>query len=893
MLNARFALAALLSLGLFPFTALHAEFHFHHEYCNKAAVYADARGGAAGRKYAPSREIDITHQLLDVTPDFDRRSVAGTIKIEFKPIAKPFAELKLDAVDLTIKTIESSVAILGWQNTGEQIVVTFKESIPADAAAWVKISYSAADPQKGLYFRTPAMGYKEGDAHLWTQGEMHEARHWFPSYDYPNEKFTTEMICRVKDGMVALSNGRLVSQDKDAGNGLVAWRWLQDKPHVNYLVTLCAGYFAKLEDRHGDVTLAYWTPASQIAFARHSFARTKEMLVFYEQETGVKYPWARYDQVVVDDFTWGGMENTAQTTLNASTLFPDEFAQTRNSQGLIAHELVHQWFGDYVTTKDWANIWLNEGFATYYDALFREHADGRDEFLWNMLGNARAVLGQQNDTIPIVYRGYSNPAEQFGFRAYPKGSWVLHMLRSQLGSDLYRRCIQTYLERHALGSVTTEDLVAVIEELSGRDWDQFFDQYVYHAHHPELNVSYTWDERTRLAKVSIQQTQKLGPTVLLFNLPLKVRFKSGTKFTDAVANVAKQSEDFYFSLPAKPESVRVDPDFAWLAQIEFNPPNEMLLAQLSDSSDLIGRVFAIEQLAKRKDKPTIEKLQAVLNSDPFWGVRVEAAKALRQVHSDEARAALLASTAQPDARVRQEVVGGIAGFFRSETPEALGKAVERETNPDVRAAAVRALAPYPVDQVQPQLLTQLHSTSYQQVLADAAIDAMRAQRHPAYLDALLTTLRQREGDFTSGGFSDGLNTLAVLAQDETNKAPFREFIMGKLNHPKRGVQLAAIRALGTLGDPQAIAALQTFTTARMDSPQRGAAEAAIRQLRERKPPAAEVGTLRNEVMELQKAHREIKQKFEDLKKQFEAAKQAPTNAPPAGKKNAPVRRPRN
>ena len=892
MLNARLHPAAACLVAALVAIPARAELRVYQQYCDKAEFHTGARGDAEGRKYAPSREIDITHQALDVTPDFDRRGVAGTIKIEFKPIARPFAELKLDAVDLTIARVESSAAILGWQNTGEQLVITFKDAIPADTAAWVKITYSATDPQQGLYFRTPAMGYKDGDTHLWTQGEMHEARHWFPSYDYPNERFTTEMICRVKDGMVALSNGKLISQEKDAGTGLVAWHWLQDKPHVNYLVTLCAGYFAKLEDRLGDLPLAYWTPASQIAFARNSFARTKEMVAFFERETGVKYPWARYDQVVVDDFAWGGMENTAQTTLNASTLFPDELAQTRNSQGLIAHELAHQWFGDYVTTKDWSHVWLNEGFATFYDALFREHADGRDEFLWDLLGNARAVLGQQNDVIPIVYREYANPIEQFGFRAYPKGGWILHMLRSQLGPDLYRRCIQTYLERHALGNVTTDDLIGVIEELSGRDWDQFFDQYVYHAHHPELNVSYSWDERSKLAKLSIQQTQKLGPTVLLFHLPLKIRFKTGAAVTDVVANVAKPGEDFYFALPAKPELVRVDPDFGWLAQIEFNPPNEMLMAQLADSSDMIGRVFAVEKLGKRKDKPTVEKLQSVLNTDAFWGVRFEAAKALRQIHNDDARAALLASTAQPEARVRQEVAEGIASFFRPETPAALTKATAGESNPDVRAVAVRALAAYPVEQVQAELIQQLNSTSYQQVLADAAINAIRAQRSPAYLDAVMAVLQKREAEFTSGGFSDGLNTLAVLASDQERKDVFRDFIGSKLNHPKRQVQIAAIRALGTLGDPLAISALQTFATARRDSPQRRAAEAAVRQLRERKPPAAEVGTLRDEVMELQKANRELKQQFDDFKKQLDAAKPAATNATPAQKKSTTTRRPR-
>jgi len=887
--------AFVIVLGLLGATIpVHAEFQLGRQHCRycvsatQSAAAATLPAGYVARKYAPSREINITHQTLDVTPDFDRRSVAGTIKIEFKPTARPFAELKLDAVDLAVTNVEASVALLGWQNTGEQLIVTFKDAIPADAAAWVKVTYSAEEPEKGLYFRTPAMGYREGDTHLWTQGEMHEARHGFPSFDYPNEKFTTEMICRVPEGMVALSNGRLVSEEKDAAAGLVAWRWLQDKPHVNYLVTLCAGYFKKLEDRHGDLSLAYWTPASKINFATNSFAPTKAMLAFYEQEIGVKYPWARYDQVAVDDFTWGGMENTAQTTLNESTLYPDEFHGTRNEEGLIAHELVHQWFGNLVTTKDWANIWLNEGFATYYDALFQEHHRGGDAFRYTMLGNARDVLTQQNDVIPIVHRGYGDPVEQFGFRAYPKGSWILHMLRSQLGPELFRQCVKTYLERHAYDVVTTEDLVEVIEEFSGRDWDQFFDQYVYHAHHPELKVAYSWDERSKLAKVSIQQTQQLGPTVLLFNLPLKLRFKSGTNTTDAVARVSKQAEDFYFALPDKPEIVRVDPDYTWLAQVEFPLPSEMLFAQLADSADMIGRVFAIEQLAKKQDKTVIEKLQAALNGDPFWGVRFEAAKALRQIHNDDARAALLASTSQPDDRVRREVGQGIASFFRAETPGVLAKVIAGERNPDLQADAIRELAPYPVDQVRDTLLQQLNSLSYRQVLADAAIDAIRGQRSPTYLDALLAVLRRRETDFTSGGFSDGMNTLAILGAEEENREAVREFLTSKVNHPKRSVQLAAIRALGTLGDPQALATLQTFAQAGKESPQRKAAEAAIRQIRERQPQSAEVNTLRGEVIELQKQNRELKAEFDELKKKLEAA-----GANPAGKPaSAPVEKKR-
>jgi len=840
-------------------------------YCDKTALYADART-TNNRQYAPSREIDITHQMLDVTPDFERRSVSGTINMEFKPIAKPLPELKLDAVDLTITAVESSAALLGWQNTGEQLIVTFVEPIAADRPSSLRVTWSVDEPEKGLYFRTPAQGYKAGDTHLWTQGEMHEARYWFPCYDYPNEKFTTEMICHLKDGMVALSNGRLVSQERDANTGQVAWHWSQEKPHANYLITLCAGYFSKIEDRHNETPLAFWTPPSQIAFAKNAFAGTKDMVEFFEQETGVKYPWARYDQVVVDDFTWGGMENTSQTTLIDTALFPDEFRGTRNSEGLVAHELAHQWFGDLVTTKDWANIWLNEGFATYYDALFQEHKYGRDAFLYEMLGNARQILNQANDTLPIVYRGYNDPVEQFGFRAYPKGSWILHMLRNQLGPELYRECIETHLERHAYGNATTEDLVAVVEERSGRDWDQFFDQYVYHAHHPELKVAYAWDERSKLAKISIQQVQKLGETVLLFKLPLKIRFKTGVTITDGVAELSRQSEDFYFRLPNKPEIVRVDPDFGWLAKVEFPLPADMLFAQLADPSDAIGRIFAIQQLEQRQDKVAIGKLQTALNTDAFWGVRREAAQALQRMHSDDSRTALLGSTSQPDARVRHAVVDAIGSWFLGDTPDTLARLVENETNPDIQAEAIKALAPYQVERVKATLLRHLHSTSYKQLLANTAITAIRNQQNPEYLDPLFAVLREREGEFPTQVFINGLNTLAVLAHEEENKTAVREFLAGKMNHPKRGVQLAAIRALGTLGDPQAIAALQTFAGAGKQTPQRAVAETAVRQLRERKPQSAEVNTLRDEVTELQKQNRELQQAFEDLKKQFDAAK---------------------
>jgi aminopeptidase N len=854
--------------------------------CGKAQAWLAAAADSADfLKYAPSREIDILHLALDVTPDFKTRTVSGTATLRFKPIARSFAELRLDGIDFVVSAVTSSEKILGWQATDKNVIVTFADPIPADKEASVAITYRAT-PQKGLYFRTPEMGYPAGDTHLWTQGEAIEARHWFPCFDAPNEKFTSEVTCRVPEGMVVISNGKKMSEEKDAASGLVAVRWLQDKPHVNYLIALCAGYFKKVEGQHRDVPLAFWTPASQIAQAQSSFRDTKDMMAFFESEIGVPYPWAKYDQVCVDDFTAGGMENTTMTILTDRTLFTAATENLRESTGLIAHELAHQWFGDFVTCKDWSHLWLNEGFATYYEALYQRHKYGGDMFFYEMLQNARGILSQANDTNAIVRRNFNNPDEQFGFHAYPKGAWILHMLRSQLGEDLYRRCIKTYLERHQFGNVTTDDLNRVIEELSGRSFDQFFNQYVYHAHHPELTVSYSWDERTKLAKLTIQQTQKLSDDVLLFNVPLPVRFKAKSGATvERTLEVKDKSEDFYVPLADPPEVVRIDPNVTVLAKVTFNPPTAMLHAQLADQSDLPGRLLAIEQLSGKKD--ALGKLKDTLNNDSFYAVRLAAAQAIRAIQTDEALEALRASAQQSDARVRREVVSAIGGFYREASQDALQTILKEEKNPDIQAAALTSLGSYAKPDVRDEILKALGSTSYRNALADAAITAIRAQADTSYITSLLNILQQREAAFTSSGFARGLDTLARLAANEDKKDAVRELLLKHLNSAKQRVQIAAVNALGALGDPKAIGPLEKLTAVPRESPLRTAADRAVASLRDTKKPSAEVGTLRNDVLSLQRENRDLRKDLDDLKKKLEAlsakpaADKATKNAPPS------------
>lgn len=817
------------------------------------------------RHYQRDRDVAVSHLVVDITPDFKQRTISGSSVITFKPIAKPLEELSMDAVDLSIDRVEASAAIANYQVTEDKIVITFNEPLPADKEASVTVRYHA-HPEKGVYFRTPEMGYKAGDEHLFTQGEASESRYWFPSYDYPNQKFTTEVICHVPAEMTVLSNGKFVGQEKDA-KGLTAFHWSQEKPQANYLMSLIAGNFKSVRAAHRDIPVAFYTPQSQIAEAPESFTNTLDMLDFYEKETGVSYPWAKYYQVVVEDFVAGGMENTSITTLTDRTLHrTKETENIRTSEGLVAHELAHQWFGDLLTCRDWSHIWLNEGFATFYALLYAEHLHGHDDFVYGFFNTSHSILGVTNDTTPIVSRKFHNPDDLFNYLPYEKGSFVLQMLRSDLGPELYRKCIHTYLKRHEYGNVITEDLNKVVNELSGKSYDKFFDQWVYHAHYPELSVDYSWDEKSKLAKVSVKQNQKLSDDVLLFEAALNIVFTGPFGRVEKTASFSKAEEDFYFALPKAPTSVLLNPEFDLLAKIEFaNQPSSMLLTQLEDKS-VGARLQAADLLKDKKDRATVDALKRALNKDTFYGVRVQAARALQAIHSDESLDALLGSLQQSDARVRQAVVAAIAGFYNEKAFETARAILSKETNVDIIAADAQGIALYHKPEIRETLLQLLAHESFHDVVADAAIRAMRAQDDPDYISPIREFVSAHATNLQTRTFASALETIGYLARNETNRDEAREFLLSHINNKKKGVQLGAMRALGLLEDPKAIPALETFANASREIDPQPVAEKAIADIRAARKPTDNLKDLRSEVLDLQKESRKLRKELETVEK---------------------------
>jgi len=323
-----------------------------------------------------------------------------------------------------------------------------------------------------------------------------------------------------------------------------------------------------------------------------------------------------------------------------------------------------------------------------------------------------------------------------------------------------------------------------------------------------------------------------------------------------------------------------------LAQVTFEQPTDMLYAQLADQNDVVGRLLAIDVLKEKKDKKTVTQLKTCLNGDSFWGVRRAAARALRDIHTDEAFDALAASLQQKDARVRLQVVQDIGAFYRPKSLQILQQTLERERNPEILAAAIENLGRYHTAEGDALLVRYLKSESYRNTLASAAVRAIRMLDEPQFIQPLCEALRTQPRDWLRGRFGQALATLAYVARDEEDKAEVRKFLEGYVNHPDRSVRVGAISALGTLGDPKAMAVIQTFARDQpRDNVERAARDALAELQEQKKLVPEEVIELRKVVDDLKKDTKKLTDELDEIKKRLDAkpeSKPSTKNKPPIG-----------
>lgn len=475
--------------------------------------------------YTPDRPGQVEHIFLDINLDVTKQSYHATCTIRLKPIRDSLHSLTLDAVNLNIEGVEVDAQSQKFDYNGEQLFVYLDSPTEAGKLINISIKYSCTAPQRGIYFIKPDKHYPNKPIQVWTQGEDEDSRFWFPCFDYPGQLSTSEIRVRIPKPYIAISNGELISTTSDGGDYKI-YHWLQKEIHPTYLMTLTVGDFAEIRDEWNGKPITYYVEKGREEDAVRSMGKTPRMMEFLSQKYGYPYPFPKYAQVCVDDFIFGGMENTSTTVLTDRCLLDSVAAlDNRNTESLVVHELAHQWFGDLIVIKHWSHAWVKEGMATYSETMWTEQEYGTLDAAYYRLNDARSYLSEDAERYrrPMVTHVYREAIELYDRHIYEKGACVYHMIRTELGEDLFWKAIQTFVQDNAHKTVETIDLLRAIEKATGRNLMFLFDQYVYRGGHPDYNVTYSWDSDANLAKVTVKQTQ---PDLFDLKIPIGFGVKS-------------------------------------------------------------------------------------------------------------------------------------------------------------------------------------------------------------------------------------------------------------------------------------------------------------------------------------------------------------------------------
>jgi aminopeptidase N len=813
--------------------------------CGAARAFGGARPFAfAGtpRNFERDRPFSIDRLVADVTLDVPKKSIRATASLAVRRVDKTATEIALDAVGFTLESVKVDGKPAEHRYDGRVLTVALAKNVQN---ATIAVAYRAT-PRRGLYFLEPDEHVPDRPRQVWSQCQEEDARHWLPCHDKPHVKMATEITVTAPTGWRVLGNGELT---KASGS---TFTWTMNEPHPSYLITLVAGEFAVLDADAAGLPLSYWVPKGREDDGKITFDKTPKMIEHFGGLVGVKYPWNKYAQVVVSDFIFGGMENTTATTFYEHVLLDERARIDISSDDIIAHELAHQWFGDYVTCRDWSEGWLNEGFATYMEHVWREKDLGRDEYDFGLLGDLEGYTAEAAGRYrrPIVCQDYDAPLDLFDRHLYEKGGLVLHMLRTELGDDVFWRGIHDYLEKHARGVVETRDLMRALEGASGKSLGRFFEQWVYKPGHPELEVAVTWEDG--ILGCEVKQVQHATDGVpSAFELPLWLDVVSSRGGSDRRKLVVSQrAESFSLPCPERPHFVVVDPELRVLGQVTVKAPGDMLRNQLERGKTARARCLAAQALARIDDPPTIEALAARLRDEKeFWGTRHEAAGALAKIRSSEAYAALAAATRVKHPKARRAVAAALGSFKTPEALEALKPLALGDESYMVQSDAARSVGKTKQSQALDVLLDVVDRKSWADVVAVGALDGFAAMRDDRGVPHVIA--RTRYGHPTRARRA-AIGALPKIA--ETRKA--RETLEDLLEDKDPYLRVDVVRALADLGDAKARPALRSRLETDLDPRVRRRIREALRDLGGEGKRAVE--HLREELDKLRAEHAELK-----------------------------------
>ncbi|HEY7572021.1 MAG TPA: M1 family metallopeptidase, partial [Nitrososphaeraceae archaeon] len=514
--------------------------------------------------YLPLLPFDIKYMVLKLEPDFESKTLANCEEILQLIARREITEIELDIAEMKIDKVLycDSIAVyknntnnfneLNFSTKNDKLIVRFANKLPKGKSLTLVIKYSAGyryvnsnlvitKPRSGFHFVEYNEYHRKCSPQAWTQGETTESKYWFPCIDHPQIKFPREIEILTPANFTVISNGieksnssvEIMQDDKNGLTKLARHIWKEKIPNSAYLTSVVIGIFSRKDDEYVSskcerkIKLSYFWPLDfDQEYGMRNFQNTPKMIRYFEKFLDSPYPYDKYSQVTVEGFELGGMENTSCTTLTRNILYDKRGSLDYTSDDVISHELAHQWFGDLITCKDWPHIWLNEGFATYFEALNCEASRGKDEFQNYMVQMADSYLDEASTLYKrsIVTRVYKHPDELFDSHSYKKGGCILHMLRNYLGDDIFKKSLKSYVDNYKAKTAETDDLRKIFEYVSGKSLEQFFDQWVYGAGHPELDIEFSQDAKNIKFKI----TQVQDGTMFEFELEIVLVYKCST-----------------------------------------------------------------------------------------------------------------------------------------------------------------------------------------------------------------------------------------------------------------------------------------------------------------------------------------------------------------------------
>jgi aminopeptidase N len=531
-------------------------------------------------------EWDLVHQKIWVRFNFAEKQVIGRTELFFINQTINNQILTLDSKTTQIKSLVnlSNGKALEFQKDSATVHIKLDKAYNLSDSLFIAVEFVSTPPNRGLYFVNPTGNKPNIPTQVWTLGQPEDNSFWLPTIDHPAERTTQETWISVPDNFKTVSNGVFVEGKTLPGDSLRTDYWVMDKPHAPYLIALAVGEYDITEQLVDGVILKYYTEPEFTPYVESIYAKTDDMLKFFNSKFDIQYPWLTYAQVPVRDFIASGMENTTLTILFNNVQITDRQAVDVEFQDLIAHELIHHWFGNLVTCKDWANLPLNEGFARYFETIYRRYSNGDVSAEWNSATDRERYFKEaQIFRRPLIFYRYTEPEDMYDRHTYEKAGLILRMLHRKVGDRLWWSSLNRYLNDNAYKAVDWTNLRDAFAAETRQNMDSFFEKWFTGVGHPELKINYVYSNE--YPAVNIQQVQNPERSTI-FEFPIDIYYTDDLN-REFVKNVYISSVDTTIYLPVTMREfgeMIVDPYRIVVAEYEESLTTNDIVSRLAHPS---------------------------------------------------------------------------------------------------------------------------------------------------------------------------------------------------------------------------------------------------------------------------------------------------------------------